>query len=113
MATGILSVMDLFAMTLNGIAGNAMFAVLFGTLGYKENQVIGMTSSDLFIAENMDALAADVANRDGEYLDTLAFLMNVSDVAAFKSLVQQNFDSIYSTPDVTSVEVSAKIKSFI
>jgi len=106
-------VMEVLAVTLNMVSANSLFAITFGTLGYKEGVEIGMTASDTFIAENMDALASDIAKGEGEYIDTLAFLMHVSDTEAFKSMVQDNFDSIYTSPDVTSVEVSARIKTLL
>ncbi len=105
--------MELVGMTLNGICGNGMFAITFGTLGYQDKAVIGMASADSFIAENMDALASDIAKGNGEYLDTLAMLMNVSDTASFKNAVQANFDNIYTSADVTSAEVSARIKAIV
>ncbi len=106
-------VMEVLAVTLNMVSANSLFAITFGTLGYKEGVEIGMTASDTFIAENMDALAGDIAKGEGEYIDTLAFLMKVSDTEAFKSMVQDNFDAIYTSPDVTSVEVSDRIKTLL
>jgi hypothetical protein len=106
-------VMEILAITLNGLAGNGIFAITFGTLGYKDGAAIGMAASDAFIAENFDAVANDIARGDGEYIDTLSSILKVSDKVSFKNTLQKNFDSIYSSPDVTSGEVSAKIKSFI
>jgi hypothetical protein len=106
-------VMELLGMTLNGISGNGMFAITFGTLGYQEGAEIGMAATNTFIAENLDALATDIAKGDGEYLDTLSTMLNVSDPVAFKSTVQKNFDEIFYAPDVTAQEVSAKIYSFV
>ncbi|MCI1209986.1 MAG: DUF3015 domain-containing protein, partial [Treponema sp.] len=99
-------VMELLGMTLNGISGNGMFAITFGTLGYQEGAEIGMAATNTFIAENLDALATDIAKGDGEYLDTLSTMLNVSDPVAFKSTVQKNFDEIFYAPDVTAQEVS-------
>ena len=105
--------MELVGMTLNGVCYNGAFAITFGTLGYQNNAVIGMASADSFIAENMDSLASDIAKGNGEYLDTLAMLMNVSDTASFKSAVQANFENIYTSADVTSAVVSARIKAIV
>jgi len=104
--------MEIIAVTLNyGVCYNGLFAITFGTLGYKENVEIGMGAADSYIAENMDALAIDIAKGDGEYLDTLAQIMKVSDKDAFKSKVQENFDAIYGSQNVTSREVSESIKN--
>lgn len=104
-------VFEVLAVTTNGTSGSSTFAITSGTSGYKEGQRIGMSAVDAFIAENMDALAVDIAKGEGEYLDTLAFLMKVSDAEAFKLLVHNSFDKIYSSQDVTSADVSETIKA--
>lgn len=102
---------EILAVTTNqALCYNQLFAITFGTLGYKEGVTIGMNAADTYIAENMDALAIDIAKGDGEYLDTLAQIMRVSDKEAFKTNAQANFDKIYGSQDVTSREVSAAIK---
>lgn len=106
-------VMEILGLTLNGISANGIFAITFGTLGYQEDAKIGMAASDAFVAENFDALANDISKGQGEYLDTLASILKVSDKAAFESLAQQNFDKIYSSADVTPAEVSAQIKNLL
>jgi len=104
---------DIIALFLNGFAGNGFFAITFGTLGYQEGLKIGMAASDAFVAENMDALATDIAKGEGEYLDTLASIMKVEDRVAFKALLQMNFDTIYTSSDVTSEEVNSRIKTLL
>jgi len=103
-------VFEVLAVTLNGVSGSSTFAITMGTMGYKEGEKIGLAAADLYIAENMEALAADISRGDGEYLDTLSHILKVSDSAAFKNAVSANFDMIYTSEDVTSTEVSAAIK---
>lgn len=98
---------------MNGCCGNGLFAITTGTLGYEEGVTIALADTNRFIADNMDNLAQDIAMGDGEYLDVLADMLAVSDKAAFKSTVQANFDNIYSSSDVTSTEVSAKIYALV
>ena len=99
--------------TLNGICGNGMFAITFGTSGYEEGAEIALADTNRFIAANMDNLANDIAAGDGEYLEVLSDMLKVSDKAAFKSSLQANFSNIYSSSDVSAQEVSAKIYALV
>ncbi|MGN0729191.1 DUF3015 family protein [Treponema sp.] len=103
---------DLIAATTNGTFCSQFFAITFGTSGYSGG-FIGMEETDKFIADNMDALAADIAMGEGEYIDTLSAMLNVSDSAAFKSALQANFDNIFSSSEVSAEEVSSKIYSLV
>ena len=103
---------DLLASTTNGTSATQWFAITFGTSGYNGG-LIGMEETDKFIADNMDALAADIAQGDGEYVDTLSTMLNVSDSVAFKASLQNNFDEIFSSSDVSAKEVSNKIYSLV
>ena len=99
--------------TLNGICGNGMFALSFGTLGYEEGAAIALVDTNRFIADNMDNLAQDIAMGQGEYIDVLSDMLAVSDKVAFKNTLQANFNNIYSSSDVTAEEVSAKIYALV
>jgi hypothetical protein len=66
-----------------------------------------------FVADNMDALAMDIAAGNGENLDTLASMMKVEDKKAFSSRLKANFSKIYSSSDVTSAEVIDSIAAII
>ena len=105
-------VMDLLAATTNGTFYSQGFAITFGTSGYSGG-LLGMEETDRFIADNMDALATDIAMGEGEYVDTLSTMLNVSDSVAFKAALQANFDNIFSSSDVSATEVSGKIYSLV
>lgn len=105
-------VWDLLASWLNGIYWNQWFAITFGTSGYDKG-LVGMTETNQFVADNMDALAADIAKGNGEYIDTLSTMLNVSDPVAFKSTLQNNFEEIFTSADVSAEEVTSKIYSFV
>lgn len=105
-------VWDLLASWLNGICWNQWFAISFGTSGYDQG-LVGMTETNQFVADNMDALAADIAKGNGEYIDTLSTMLNVSDPVAFKSTLQNNFEEIFTSADVSAEEVTSKIYSFV
>jgi len=106
-------VWEVLAVTTNATSYTSTFAITSGTSGYKEGAKIGMTAVDAYIAENMDALAVDIAKGEGEYLDTLAHIMKVENKEAFKSLMHRNFDKIYASENVTSIEVSETIKNLV
>ena len=59
----------------------------------------------------MDNLAKDVAMGQGEYVDTLAGLMNVpvSKRAEFSQILQENFSNIFTDGSVSHVEVIENI----
>lgn len=105
-------VYDLLAAVTNGTLCSGLFAITFGTSGY-DGGLIGMEETDKFIADNMDALATDIAMGEGEYVDTLSAMLNVSDSVAFKAALQANFDNIFSSSDVSAAEVSGKIYSLV
>lgn len=105
--------MEFIATTLNGISGNGTFALTSGTSGYQEGVTIGMNDVEIFVAKNMDSLATDIARGDGEYVNTLASIMEVKDVNGFKSKLKTNFDKIYSASGVTSKEVVANINDVV
>jgi len=104
-------VFELFAVTTNYSLVNSTFAVTSGTSGYQEGLRIGVNIVDVYVAQNMDNLASDIARGDGEYLNTLATLMKVDDRYQFKKKLKRNFRKIYSSKDVTSKEVVANIKN--
>ena len=71
-----------------------------------------MEATEKFVNENMDALAADIARGEGEYVDTLASMLNVADTVAFKANLQENFDNIFSA-DASAKDVSEKIVAIV
>lgn len=103
---------DLLASWLNDIWWNQYFAITFGTSGYNKG-LLSMTETNQFVADNMDALAADIAKGEGEYIDTLSTMLNVSDSVAFKATLQDNFEEIFTSADVSAEEVASKIYSFV
>lgn len=103
---------DLLGSFLNGLWYNQLFAISFGTSGYDKAEV-AMTETNQFITDNMDAIANDIAKGEGEYIDTLSTMLNVSDSVAFKAALQNNFDEIFSSSEVSAQEVANKIYSLV
>ena len=103
-------VMELIGTFLNGICANGTFAITKGTLDYKDGASIGMNEEvKNFVAKNMDNLATDMAKGDGEYLDTLAALMEIADKAEFNSKMKANFSNIYTSYGVSAEQVAENI----
>ncbi len=98
---------------LNGIFCNQTFAITFGTSGASGWSGIVKAPTEQFIAENMDFVAGDIAMGDGEYLNTVATLLNVEDVESFKVKAHDNFDVIFADADVTAAEVTEKLVALL
>jgi len=98
--------MQVFAVTTNGTSGNQTFGITSGTSGCaKPANFVSNDKANEFVAGNMDALALDISNGQGEALTTLASLLHVSNPDTFASVLQTNFDKIYTSSDVTSADV--------
>ena len=99
-------VMQVFAATTNGTSGNQTFGITSGTSGCaKPAKFVSNDKANEFVAGNMDALALDISNGQGEALSTLATLLHVSNKDVFASTLQANFDKIYTSSDVSSADV--------
>ena len=98
--------MQVFAATTNGTSGNQTFGITSGTSGCaKPAKFVSNDKANEFVAGNMDALALDISNGQGEALTTLATLLNVSNTDTFASTLQANFDKIYTSSNVSSANV--------
>jgi hypothetical protein len=103
-----------FAATTNGTFGNQTFGITSGTSNCEQYQSFTMNKQlNTFVADNMDSLAKDIAKGEGEYLDTMASLMELDRAQRpqFYALLQKNFSRIYSSPAVTPADVLAGISS--
>ncbi len=107
---------QVLAVTTNGTCGNQTFGITSGTLNCEQpSKFVSREKMSSFIADNMDNLANDIARGHGEYLNTLAVLMEVPEGsrADFYTLLQNNFSNIYSSPQISSVEVLDNIESLM
>jgi hypothetical protein len=68
-----------------------------------------------FVADNMDALAQDMASGRGEAVSTLAELMDISveKRADFYTLLQANFNNIYTSASVEYSDVIDNINRIV
>jgi len=100
------------AATTNGTFGNQTFGITSGTSNCEQYKTFTYNEKvNTFVAENMDNLAQDIARGQGEYLNTLAVLMEIPDTqkGAFHSHLQAHFSDIYTSDKVTHSEVVKNI----
>lgn len=105
---------QLAATFLNGLCGNQTFGITSGTLECDPAVAVVSNKKVIeFVADNMDHLAFDIARGDGESLQALADLMEVTGERrpAFYAALQQGFDQIFPAAEVTAEDVVANIAS--
>jgi len=108
---GLLS--QICAATFNGSFGNQTFGITSGTLECEQAPTfIAHEKLNKFVGDNMDNLAMDMSKGEGEYLTTLAVLLDVpvEERAEFYGLLQANFSNIYSSEDITHIDVLNNIE---
>lgn len=101
-----------FAATTNGTFGNQTFGITSGTSNCEQyTTLVSNKKLNTFVADNMDNLARDIARGEGEYINTLAILMDVPEKqkGVFRSHMQVHFSDIYTSDKVTHVEVVKNI----
>ena len=101
---------------LNAISGNQTFGITSGTLECDPAVAVVRNERVLeYVGDNMDHLAMDMATGQGESLEALADLMNVSSTdrdALFTSL-QAEFDNIFASESVTAQDVVSGIAAVL
>lgn len=82
--------------TTNGIYGNQTFGMTSGTLGCEAGSKMA-SNTEVFMDQNLDQIAMEAAQGQGETLDALGQMMGVSadDQVHFSAALQSNFDSIF------------------
>ena len=105
---------NVLAATLNGISGNQTFGMTTGTLGCGEG-LDGLAALQMYVDDNLDALAMDAARGEGEALDTLATLWGMDEAAKadFARAAQTNFSSIFTSEAITSGEVLSNLNRVV
>ena len=105
-------VQQVLAATTNGSFGTQTFGISSGTLECNQPSTFASNEQlNKFVADNMDNLAKDAAMGQGEYVDTLAELMDVSSSgrAEFSQMLQDNFSNIFTEASVSHVDVIENI----
>ena len=104
------------AATTNGSFGNQTFGITSGTLECEKPATFASNEKlNTFVAENMDNLARDIARGDGEYLSTLAVLLDVpvQERPALYTRLQANFSTIYTSAEVTHLDVLRNLETLL
>jgi len=103
------------AATTNNFYGTQTFAMTSGTLGCEVTGTIQAHASLNLINGNMEQIAQSIAIGSGEGLDALADSLEVSeaDRSVFNQLLTSNFSRIYSSEDVSGLEVYHSIMSLL
>ena len=105
---------QILAVTTNGTSGNQTFGITSGSLNCtKPFKLVMNDKAQRFVADNMDAIAEDVAAGEGENLDTLLSMINVQNKDLAASKLKANFSSIYSSSDVTSSDILDNMASVL
>lgn len=105
-----------FAATTNGTFGNQTFGITSGTSNCEQFKTFASNEKlNVFVAENMDSIAKDIAQGHGEYLDTFAGLIGVPDVKRpeLYAMLQANFSQIYTSDAVSYLDVLRNIDGVI
>jgi len=100
------------AVTTNGTFMNNLFGITSGTSNCEQASTLASNQKlNMFVADNMDSLAKDIAKGSGEYLDTLAVLAEipVCKRPALYKRFQANFGYIYDSDDVSHIDVLHRI----
>lgn len=103
---------QVLAVTTNGSVGSQTFGISTGTLGCDpEGTVVASARVPMFVGANMDNLAHDMAVGEGESLESLAALMNISDAdkSAFYQAAKSNYGRIFSVANATSGDMLASL----
>ena len=107
---------QLGASLLNGVCGNQTFGITFGTLECEPH--VGFASNKRileYVNDNMDHLAMEMASGQGESLEALADLMEIHNGLrpALYSSLQAEFGSIFSSDDVTALQVVERLDQIV
>lgn len=104
------------AATFNGIYGNQTFGITTGTSNCEKPATFASNERlNKFVHDNMDNLAVDISQGHGEYLSTLAVLLDTPVEARgdLYARLQTNFTTIYPSETVTHLDVLNNIERIL
>jgi DUF3015 family protein len=107
---------QLIATFINGISGNATFAMTTGTSGCTQDGTVSSNwKTAMFIDGNKTKLARDMSVGGGEALDSLAALLGVeaADREAFQRLAKDNMQRIFPSEDVATQQIVANLRAVL
>ncbi len=95
------------AATTNGTSSNQLFGITFDSLGCNAETVItAQFQRNLYVASNLDNIAADAARGGGEHLQSLAALLEIApqDRPAFFAMTQSRYETLFNGQQTDSSE---------
>jgi len=104
---------QLGATILNGVLSNQSFAITSGTSGCgKSGLVMAESEQNVFVENNFQNLAKEMAAGEGESLNTLAGLMGCSadQTQHFAVFTKDNYNTIFKSEQGTPSEMLASLK---
>lgn len=107
---------QVLAVTTNGTSGNQTFGITSGTSGCTQDGVVSTNwKTAMFIDKNMNKLARDMSAGNGEALESLAALLDVSDADKnlFMETLQEKFTTVFSSEEIRSEEVVKNLQSVL
>lgn len=107
---------QVLAVTTNGTSGNQTFGISSGTSGCSQEGVVKSNwQTAMYIDSNMNKIAKDASQGQGESLDALAGLLGMSaaEKVAFFSATKDNFGRIFPEAGVSSEDVRASWKEVL
>jgi hypothetical protein len=107
---------QVLAVTTNSSFGNQTFGISSGTLGCAQDGVVQTpVKVSMYLDNNLDKVAHDMAAGRGEALDALANLMGMdaSHKATFFSMTKSNFDSIITSDSTHTKDVIAALNRLL
>ena len=103
---------QVLAATTNGTLGNQTFGISSGTLGCADDGVVSNpVKVSMFLDNNLDKLAHDMAVGKGETLESLASLIGVDSAhkSAFFAVTKAHFAEIIPSEKVSTQDVIAAL----
>ncbi len=101
-------VQQVVAATLNGTFGNQTFGITSGTSGCTNDGIVKNEEKvNVFVAVNFESLQEDMAQGQGEYLHSLANLMEIpaEHQAEFFVMTRDKYNTLFSSSETTPQEM--------
>lgn len=105
---------NILAATTNGISGNQTFGMTSGTSGCDADAVVLQDKEqEVFVSANLDNLSQDMAQGQGQYVDTLATLMGcpVDLQGDFSRMTQAKYESLVGASPLQAKTFIDSLKS--
>lgn len=107
------TVSQVLAATTNGTSYSQIFGITTGTSNCDASGIIlAERESEIFVAQNLDSLAKEMASGNGEHVATLSGLMGCP-TATFASFTQQNFEVIYADANIGAGQMLTALNTAI